>query len=192
MTALIAGLILFLGIHSVRIVADDFRTARIAEWGAKRWKYFYTLVSFAGLGLIVWGYGAARTEPVVLWYPPAWTRLVAGVLMLPSFILLAAGHVRGTRIKAAVEHPMVLGLKVWALAHLLANGMLADVVLFGSFLAWAVIDFRSVRQRDRVAGVTPPPGSLARDSLVVAIGIAAWALFAFWLHLPLFGVRPFY
>jgi uncharacterized membrane protein len=191
MTLLIAGLVLFLGIHSIRIVADDTRSAAIASWGAKPWKVFYTLVSFAGLALIVWGYGLARGAPVVLWSPPLWTRTVASLLLLPAFALLAAGHISGTRIKAAVGHPMVLGAKTWAIAHLISNGTLADVVLFGGFLAWAVLDFRSARHRDRAAGVTYPPGTLARDGLAVGIGIAAWAAFAFLLHGPLIGVRPF-
>ncbi|MBK6631864.1 MAG: NnrU family protein [Betaproteobacteria bacterium] len=191
MTLLIFGLILFLGIHSVRIVADGWRAARIAQLGEHGWKGLFSLASALGLGLIVWGYGMARAEPVALWAPPGWTKHVAALLTLPAFILIAAAYVPGSRIKAAVGHPMVAGVKVWAIAHLLSNGNLADVLLFGAFLAWAVIDFRSARQRDRAAGVSYRPGTAARDGLVAAAGIGAWALFAGFLHLWLIGVRPY-
>ena len=141
--------------------------------------------------MIVWGYGQARLDPVVVWTPPAWTRHVTSLLVLPSFVLLVAGNMRGTKMKAALGHPMVLGTKLWAFAHLLSNGMLADVVLFGSFLAWAIADFASARRRDRAAGTVYPPGSIARDMIAVTIGIAAWAAFGLWLHGPLIGTRPF-
>lgn len=191
MIALVAGLLLFLGAHSVRIVADDWRSARIASMGEMKWKGLYSLVALAGFALIVWGYGQARLDPLVVWSPPLWTRHAASLLVLPAFVLIAAGNMRGTRIKAALGHPMVLGTKLWAFAHLLANGMLADVLLFGSFLAWAIVDYVSARRRDRAAGTVYPAGTLARDALAVAIGVVAWAIFGFWLHGPLIGVRPF-
>jgi uncharacterized membrane protein len=191
MTILVLGLALFLGVHSVRIVADDFRTASIARWGEGRWKGIYSLVSLAGLALIIWGFGLARAEPVVLWSPPQWARHVAALLTLPAFILVAAGNMRGTRMKAALGHPMVMGVKLWAFAHLIANGTLADVALFGAFLVWAIVDFGVSRRRDRLNGTTYPPGTISRDALAVAIGLVAWVLFAFWLHGWLFGVRPF-
>ena len=108
-----------------------------------------------------------------------------------AFVLVAAAYVPGNRIRAVVGHPMVAGVKAWAVAHLLANGTLADVVLFGAFLAWAVLDFRAARRRDRAAGRVPGRGGPAGDGLVVAIGLGAWAAFAFWLHGALIGVRPF-
>jgi uncharacterized membrane protein len=191
MTLLIAGLVLFLGIHSVRIFADDFRTAQVARMGEKGWKLAYTVVSLAGFALIVWGFGLARAEPVIVWSPPRWTRHVAALLVLLAFILLVAGNMRGTRIKAWVGHPMVLGVKAWAIAHLLANGTLADVVLFGAFLVWAIVDYASLRRRDRLAGTTYPAGSLGRDAIAVVAGTVAFAAFGFWLHGLLFGVRPF-
>lgn len=191
MIYLVAGLILFLGTHSVRIFADDWRTAQVARLGAQKWKGLYSLASLAGFVLLVWGYGQARLDPVILWSPPVWTRHLASLLVLPAFVLVAAGNMRGTRIKAAVGHPMVLGTKLWAFAHLLANGSLADVVLFGAFLAWAIADYASARKRDRAAGTVYPPGTLARDALAVVIGVAAWVAFGFWLHGPLIGVRPF-
>ncbi len=98
--------------------------------------------------LLVWGYGQARLDPVVLWNPPLWMRYVAALLTLPAFVLVVAGNMRGTRMKAALGHPMVLGVKLWAFAHLIANGTLAAAVLFGSFLVWAIVDFASLRRRD--------------------------------------------
>jgi uncharacterized membrane protein len=190
MGVLIAGLVLFLGIHSVRIVADDWRTARIGDWGAGRWKALYSVASIVGLVLVVWGYGLARQHPVVLWNPPAWTRPVAGVLVLLAFVLLAAGRVPGNAIKARVHHPMVLAVKTWAFAHLLANGTLADLVLFGPFLVWAILSFRAARRRDAAAGTVYPEGTLGRTFAAVAAGVLVWALFAFSLHARLIGMQP--
>jgi uncharacterized membrane protein len=191
MTWLVLGLILFLGMHSVRIVADSWRSARVAALGLNSWKAIYSVVSVIGFVLIVWGYGAARAAPVVLYAPPVWTRHVAALLTIPAFILLIAAYVPGTRIKRAVGHPMVAAVKLWALAHLLANGTLADLVLFGAFLAWAVANYISARRRDRAAGVVYVAGPLMRDVAAVVIGLAAWAVFAVWLHGAWIGVRPF-
>ena len=191
MLMLVAGLVVFLGVHSVRIVADDWRAARIAAMGERPWKLLYTIVSLVGFALLVYGYGEARQATTLLWQPPTWTRHVAAVLVLVAFVLVAAAYVPGTRIKSAVGHPMILGVKVWALAHLLANGTVADVVLFGAFLAWAIVDYAASRRRDRAAGTTYPPGPPARDAIAVVLGAVAWAVFAFWLHGPLIGVRPF-
>jgi len=188
--ALIAGLVLFLGVHSVRIVADDWRSAQIARRGERPWKGLYTLVSLAGFGLLVWGYGQARQAPVVLWQPATALRHLALPLMPATFVLLVAAYVPRNGLKARLHHPMVLAVKVWALAHLLANGTLADLLLFGSFLVWAVVLFRASRQRDRRLGTVYPPGTAGRTALVVAIGTAAWALFAFWGHARLIGVSP--
>jgi uncharacterized membrane protein len=141
--------------------------------------------------LIIWGYGQARLDPVVLYSPPVWTRHLAALLTIPAFVLIVAAYVKGTRIKARIGHPMAAGVKLWAFAHLIANGTLADVVLFGSFLAWSIASFVAARRRDRTAGVVYPIGPLSRDAIAIAIGIVAWAAIAFWLHGPLIGVRPF-
>ena len=191
MTLLVAGLVVFLGVHSVRIFAETWRERTIARVGEGRWKGIYSLVSLAGFALLVWGYGIARGTPVVLWAPPVWTRHLAALLTLPAFVLVTAAYVPGNRLKAAVGHPMIAGVKVWAFAHLVANGTLADAVLFGAFVAWAVVDFAASRHRDRLAGRSYPAGTVGRDLAVVGIGIVAWAVFAFALHGPLIGVRPF-
>lgn len=191
MSYLILGLIIFLGVHSVRVVADEWRAALIARIGEGPWKGLYSLASVIGFVLIVWGYGQARLDPLVLWTPPPWTRHLVPPLTLLTFILVAAAYVPGTRIKAWLGSPMVLGVKLWALAHLIANGTLAATVLFGSFLVWAIVDFTSSRRRDRARSVVYPAGSMARDSIAILIGIVAWVVFALWLHGWLIGVRPF-
>lgn len=191
MLVFLIGLILFLGVHSVRIVADGWRSATLARVGAGTWKMGYTVLSLVGFGLLVWGYGQARLAPVPLWDSPVWTRHAASLLMLVSFVLLVAAYVPGNALKARLHHPMMLSVKVWALAHLLSNGTLADVLLFGSFLVWAVLGFRAARQRDRAAGTVYPPGRGAATAAVVGIGVVAWAAFAFWGHQWLIGVRPF-
>lgn len=191
MTAFVLGLLLFLGLHSVRVVADDWRSRQIAAHGEKAWKAVYGLVSLAGFVLIVWGYGQARLDPVVLWQPPAGMRHAAAALTLPAFVLLAAAYVPRNGIKARVHHPMVAGVKVWAFAHLLANGTLADVLLFGAFLAWSVVLFAASRRRDRRLGTAYPPGTGGATLATVVLGVGAWALFAFQLHTLLIGVAPF-
>jgi uncharacterized membrane protein len=191
MSVLILGLVLFLGVHSVRIYADGWRSAQITRLGEGAWKGIYSVLSIVGFSLVVWGYGLARQQPVPLWTPQLWARHLASLLTLVAFVLLAAAYVPRNGIKSRVHHPMVLGVKVWALAHLLANHTLADVLLFGSFLVWAVLDFRAARARDRSGQVSYAPGTLAGTLITVAGGVVAWAVFAMWLHAMLFGVRPF-
>jgi len=191
MLVLVLGLLLFLGVHSIRIVADSWRTAQIAKIGAGTWKGMYSVVSLIGFGLIIWGFGMARMAPELIWSPPVWTRHLAGTLMIIASILIVAAYVPGTAIKARIGHPMLAGTKTWALAHLIANGTLADIVLFGAFLAWAIAAFVSSRKRDRAAGVTYPKIGPIRDVLAVVIGIAVWALIAFYAHARVIGVSPF-
>ena len=191
MALLIVGLVIFLGVHSVRIVADDWRTAQIAKRGPKAWKGIYSVLSLIGFVLIVYGYGLARQVPAVVYAPPAWLRHLGTALTIPAFILVAAAYVPGTRIKRAVGHPMVLGVKVWAVAHLLANGAVADLVLFGSILVWGVVNYAAARRRDRAAGTVYAVGPVSRDVRAVVIGLAVWAVFAFWLHGVLIGPPPF-
>ena len=191
MTALILGLLIFLGVHSTRIVAEDWRSRTRTRLGEGPYKAAYTLLSLLGLALIVWGYGQARQQPVALWTPQPWARHLASLLTVVAFVLLVAAYVPRNGIKARLHHPMVLGVKVWAFAHLLANHTLADLLLFGGFLGWAALSFRAARQRDRAAGTVYPAGSAAMTGLTVVLGLAAWAGFAFWAHAAWIGVRPF-
>jgi uncharacterized membrane protein len=190
MTLLILGLLLFLAVHSTRIVAAGWRAQQILHLGEQRWKGVYSLVSIIGFVVLVYGYGVARQSPIVLYAPPTWTKHLAALLMIPAFVLLVAAYVPGTRIRKAVGHPMVLGVKTWAVAHLLANGTLHDVMLFGAFLAWGVADYVSCRRRDRAAGTVYVTGPVSRDVTAVIVGLVAWIAFAFWLHGWLIGVRP--
>jgi uncharacterized membrane protein len=191
MAVLILGLILFLGVHSTRIFAEGWRGATIARVGPMPWKGLYSVVSIVGFIVLIWGFRMARAETLVLWSPPVWTRHIAALLMMVSFVLLVAAYVPHNSLKARLHHPMVLGVKTWAFAHLLANGVAADVLLFGAFLVWALLSYRAARQRDRIAHTVYPPGNAASTALTVVIGLAAWAVFAFMLHGPLIGVRPF-
>ncbi|WP_104204970.1 NnrU family protein [Billgrantia saliphila] len=185
MLVMILGLLIFLGAHSVRIFADDWRTAQIQRLGEGRWKVLFTIVSIIGLALAIWGYGRMRLDPIWIWAPPVGLRHLVALLMIPAFILLVAAYVPHNHIKAKLGHPMVLSVKVWAFAHLLANGRLGDIVFFGAFLLWAVLDFRSSRRREPAPAVTPR----ASGTLVaLVIGLLAYYLFAFHLHVWVTGV----
>ena len=190
MAYLLLGLILFLGVHSVRIVADGWRTQTLARLGEGPYKGIYTLLSLLGFGLIVWGFGMARETPTMLWMPPRGMRHAAALLTLIAFVLLAAAYVPRNAIKARLHHPMVLAVKTWALAHLLATGSLVHVILFGSFLAWGVANFVAARKRDRASGTIYPAGTATGTVITVVLGVVAWAAVAFWLHGLLIGIRP--
>jgi uncharacterized membrane protein len=190
MATLILGLVTFLGVHSTRIISDEWRGVMVARLGLNRWKGIYSVISIAGLLLVVWGYGLARREAVPLWSPPSWTAHLAALLTVPAFILLAATYVPRNQIQAAVHHPMVLGVQLWALAHLLANGTRPAALLFGAFLAWAFLSFLAARRRDRVEGRTYPAGRPAMTLAAVAVGAGLWAAFALWLHERWIGVAP--
>ena len=189
MLLLVLGLVLFLGVHSVRIVGDGWRTRTIARIGAGPWKAIYSVVSLVGFLLIIWGFSQARMAPTLLWSPPPGMRHLAWLLTLVAFVLLVAAYVPGNHFKAWVHHPMVLAVKVWALAHLLANGNLAHVLLFGAFLVWAVFDFSAARRRDRAGAVTYAPGRLMPTLVTLAVGVLAWAAFGIWLHGWWIGIR---
>lgn len=191
MTLLVLGLIVFLSAHSLRILAEDWRGAQIAKLGLGAYKGIYSVVSVLGFVLIVIGYGQARAAPLVLWDPPLWTRHVTALLMLFTFVLLVAAYVPGNRIKAMVAHPMILGVKIWAAGHLLSNGTLADLLLFGGFLVWSVLDYRAARRRDRVHGRIRTASTLASTVVTIVVGVALWAVFAMYLHGRLIGAQPF-
>lgn len=185
MSILLLGLLIFFGVHFVSIVNDPWRNrvaARIGEWP---WKAVYSVIAVVGFVLIVWGYGIARQDPVVLYVPPAWLHTVAILLLVPVFPLLLATYLPG-RIQAAAKHPMLAATKLWAVAHLLANGTLADVLLFGAFLVWAVLDRISMKHRTQ-RPLPSVPASRANDVIAVVGGLALYAAFVFWLHGSLIG-----
>jgi uncharacterized membrane protein len=191
------GLILFLGAHSVRILADGWRDQTIAAYGEKAFKGVYTLVAILGFYLLVVGYGEARLQPLALWSPPIFTKHISMLLMLLSSILLIAAYIPRNHFKMRLKHPMVLSVKVWALSHLLANGNLADLVLFGSFLIWAVLNFRSARARDRAQvqnsdanEKAPLKPNLLATLIALFGGMGLWAVITFVLHAKVVGVAP--
>ncbi len=188
MVILILGLAIFLGMHSVVIFFPDLRSRAVARFGEGVWKSLHGMISLIGLALIVQGFGLARQAPTVLYVPPGFLRMVTFLLMLPVFPLIFAAYLPG-RIKTAMKFPMLAAVKFWALAHLLANGGLADVLLFGGFLAWAVLDRISLKRRPPLAIRTVVAGPL-NDVIAVLLGLAVYALFIGWAHQRLFGVSP--
>ncbi|HEY0957118.1 MAG TPA: NnrU family protein [Roseateles sp.] len=187
MTWLALGLALFLGIHMTQAIAPRWRNAQVARLGDKGWKGLYTLVSLLGFGLILWGFSQARLNTVVLWAPIRGMNHLAALLMLVALILMAAAHVPRNHIKARLKHPLTLSVKVWAFAHLLANNTLADLMLFGSFLVWSILVFRAARRRPAPVLAAP---TAAGTVAAVAVGVALWALFAFWAHAAWLGIAP--
>ena len=198
MTQLILGLILFLGAHSVRIWADGWRNQTIEAYGEKAFKGVYALVSILGFYLLVVGYGEARLQTVALWNPPIFTKHISMLLMLLSSILLMATYIPRNHFKMRLGHPMVLSVKVWALSHLLANGNLADLVLFGTFLLWSVLIFKTSRARDRAAAAAQtmdeqlqkPKPKMTATLAAVVLGALLWASITFHLHALVVGISP--
>lgn len=187
MSYLVIGLLLFFAVHSVSIVARGFRNRCVAT-SPLLWKGVYSLIALVGFYLIVVGYAQARAEPIVLYTPPVWTRHLTMLLMLPVFPLLIATYLPG-HIKATLKHPMLVATKLWALSHLLTNGMLADVLLFGGFLAWAVVDRISIKRRQEPA--TPVEGKVLFDVIAVVAGLLLYGVFVAWGHRVLIGMPLF-
>jgi uncharacterized membrane protein len=191
MLLFVVGLILFLGLHSVSIAAPQWRAATVARMGERPWKGLYSIASAVGLALLIVGYAVARREPIVLYTPPTGLRHLALLLMVPVFPLLLAAYLPG-RISAAAKHPMLLAVKFWATAHLLANGTLADVLLFGGFLVWAIVDRISVKRRSvaEAHDVPAAPKRPANDAIAVVGGLLVYVVFLLWGHRWIIGVAP--
>ena len=197
---LILGLVIFLGVHSLKFLAPRRRAAWIEVLGERRFKGRYSLASLAGLVLVVVGYGQARLVPVVVWVPPAGMKHWAFLLVWLAFIFILAAYFPGNQIKPKLHHPMIVGVKTWAIAHLMANGLLHQMVLFGAFLIWAVLAFIFARKRDRLAlqalqeaGLqpeTPRPTARSATGLVVSIATLVYLCFLVWGHQYLIGVNP--
>jgi uncharacterized membrane protein len=191
MLQLLIGLVLFLGIHSLQSLTPTLRLNAIDRWGELGFKAVYAALSFLGLYLLVQGYGQLRLDPVVLWTPPRGMQHATILLMWFAMVLLAAAYLPANHLKSKLRHPMTLSVKVWALGHLLSNGNLADVVLFGGFLLWSVLVFRAARKRDRMTLHSAPEGKLLGTMLSVLVGTGVWAAFLMGgLHLWLIGVMP--
>lgn len=188
MTLLIIGLVLFLGSHSVSIVNSAWRDRMVARLGVLPWQGLYSLVAIAGIVLIIQGYDLARENPFILYQPPNWLRHTALLMLVFVFPLLFATYMPG-RIQTITRHPMLVATKIWAFAHLLANGSLADIILFGAFLIWAVADRISLKRRTPLPVHGIPP-SRFNDVLAIILGLGLYLIFIFGLHAWLFGVSP--
>ena len=189
MTIFVAGLLIFLGVHSVSIVAPRWRDAQAARMGENGWKGLYALVSIVSFVAMIYGYGIARQAPVMVYAPPIALRHLAFLLMLPVFPLLIAAYLPG-RIKRLTRNPMLLAVILWAVSHLLANGTLNDLLLFGGFLIWSVADLISVSRRTHVRPVPGAPASPMNDVIVIVVGLGLYALVLLWAHARVIGVSP--
>jgi len=184
---LIIGLVLFLGIHTLTTLRAA-RAAAIARLGEGGYKILYLVVSLAGIALIVWGFGVYRTTGWIdVWYPPKAMRHLALALMLPAVIMVVASYIRG-RIYTTLKHPMLAGVKLWALAHLLANGDLGSIILFGSVLAWAVYDRISLKRRADAGAPPIPVGGPLNDVIAVIVGLVVYLALVFAFHPLVIGV----
>ena len=190
MTLLLLGLVVFLGVHCIRIVADSWRTRMLSSLGEARWKGLYSVASLAGFSLLCWGYASARGDLTVLWSPPIALKHLTLLLMWLSWVLLVAAYVPGNSVQARVHHPMLLGVLLWSLAHLLANGRLVQVLLFGSFALWSLLCLRSCWQRDQASGKVYASGRALPTVLVWVAGTVLYAVFLLWGHRWVTGVAP--
>jgi len=189
MTIFVAGLLIFLAIHSISIVAPGWRDAQAGRMGENAWKGLYALVSIVSLVAMIYGYGIARQIPVMVYVPPIALRHLAFLLMLPVFPLLIAAYLPG-RIKRMARNPMLLAVILWAVSHLLANGTLNDLLLFGGFLVWAVADLISVSRRPHVRPVPGAPASAMNDGIVIVAGLGLYVFVLLWAHARVVGVSP--
>lgn len=190
MAILILGLVIFLGLHSTRIVSETGREKAIARFGEGPWKGIYSALSAIGFILIVWGFARSRYAAPQLWTPPPGARHIAMLLMLVALILFASYLFKRSHITAAVHHPMLWAVLLWSLGHLIANGSAADLVLFGAFLVWSIADLASSYARDRRNGVVYPAPELGATAGAVIAGLVLYAVLLGGLHLWLFGVSP--
>ena len=190
MTILVLGLVIFLGLHSTRIVSESGRERAIARIGEGPWKGIYSLISAVGFVLIVWGFARARYDAPQLWTPPPWARHVTMLLMLIALILLASYLFKRSHITAAVHHPMLWAVVLWSVGHLFANGSAADLLLFGAFLVWSAADLASSYSRDRRNGIVYPEPQVRATASAIVVGLVVYALLIGGLHLWLFGVSP--
>lgn len=190
MTLMLLGLLLFVGMHSTPMLAPDWRGRMVARLGLMPWKGLYTVITLLGLALIVIGFAQARQAPTLMHAPALALRHLNSLFTLIAFVMVLAAYVPRNHFKAWLRHPMLAGTALWAGGHLLATAWLHDYVLFGAFLVWALASFFALRRRDVRTGMQVAAGTLAGDAIAIVLGLAGWAVFAFWLHLWLIGVKP--
>lgn len=191
MLILVMGLVIFFCVHSVRLVAPQWREKSMASHGEMRWKMRFGMVTLIATAFIVMGYMQMRLEPVWLWFPPVWTRHLAGLLVLVALFFVGSALIPHTTMKKKVGYPMLIAVKIWAFAHLISNGTLADVMIFGSFLVWSIVSFAVYRRRDRKAGVVRDQESGVQfDLAAFTFAMVSWFVIVFYLHQALIGVSP--
>jgi len=191
MLILVIGLVIFFCLHSIRLVAPKWREKSMSAHGAMRWKMRFGMVTLIAAAFIVMGYMQVRLEPVWLWFPPVWTRHLAGLLVLVALFFVGSALVPHTTMKKKVGYPMLIAVKIWAFAHLISNGTLADMILFGSFLIWSIVSFAVYRRRDREAGVVRDQESGVQfDLAAFTFAMVSWFAIVFYLHQALIGVSP--
>jgi len=187
LVVMILGLALFFAAHTLT-TQRNLRASFVASLGEGGYKIGYALVSLAGLALIIWGFAHYRsTGWIAIWSPPKFLKLLNVALMLPATILVVASYIRGN-IYVRLKHPMLAGIKLWAFGHLLANGDLGGIILFGSFLAWAVFDRISLKHRTDAGGPPIPVGGTTNDLIAVGVGIVAYLALAFAFHPVVIGI----
>ncbi|WP_434986381.1 NnrU family protein [Vreelandella zhaodongensis] len=191
MTIMIIGLLIFLGSHSVRIFAENWRQQQIAKYGENTWKLAYSAVSVIGLAIAIYGFGQMRLSPIYVWFPPMGLRHAVALLMIPAFIMLVAAYMPRNAIKAKLGHPMMLAVKIWAFSHLLANGRLGDIIFFTAFLVWAILAFKAAKKRDRNTPPATTATSVPATLATVGVGLVAYVIFALYLHTVVIGVPAF-
>ncbi len=185
MTIFVLGLVLFLGIHSVRMLAPQWREDKIKELGEGSWKGMYSVLSLVGLAIMIYGYAYAQPEAPIIYITPVWTRHLAFLLVAIAFVSMMVGNLPPGRLKPALKHPMLLAVMIWAFAHLTVNGDLASIILFGSFLIWSIWNRIAVSHR---TDPLPQPGSITYDLVAIVSGLIIWVLFIWKLHEWLIGV----
>lgn len=191
MLNLVIGLVIFFGLHSINIFAPQWRARSMASTGAMRWKMRFGLITLLAVASIIMGFMQTHQAPIWIWHPPYWTRHVSALFMLFAFYCAACAVIPGTKVKSLVGHPFLIAIKVWAFAHLLSNGSLADIILFGSFLVWSIAAYAVMRRRDREAGVAKPEHfGMHMDLAAFAATMICWFAMVFFLHKLLFGVSP--
>ena len=190
MLIFILGLIIFLGTHSIRIFFEAWRIKQINTLGEKKWKGIYSLLSLIGFVLIIIGYSQAKLSNISIWNPPLWTWHITILLNLIAGILITASYVPNNAIKVKLKDPMILGVKTWAFAHLISNGTLVGIILFGSFLIWAIIDFNSCRTRKLSISSENIYSSSAMTAITLVIGVIVWAIILFYAHKQIIGINP--
>lgn len=182
---LLIGLVLFLGVHSLRMLAPQWRERQIESSGKNAWQGIYSVVSLASLAIVIYGYAYYQPQAPIIYVTPDWMRHLAFLFMAVSFVSMMIGNLPTGRLKPVLKHPMLLAVMIWAFTHLLVNGDLASIVLFGSLLAWSVWNRIAVSHREEVS---PQAGPVIYDFAAIVSGLVIWALFVWKLHEWLIGV----